>query len=102
MYDTLQLAAPPIVIMQQGFGLADQASPAFAVASCDGLLVSFLPSDTTCMISHCLKSRNRYAVMSIMAGGSPKKDSMVVLPIVDVVRYYLIFPQHCGRTPSDC
>ncbi|BDA43815.1 Cathepsin E [Coccomyxa sp. Obi] len=36
-YDSLQLATPPINIQRQGFGLADQASAAFAVASCDGL-----------------------------------------------------------------
>lgn len=39
VFDSLQLATPPITVRQQGFGLADQASIAFAVASCDGLFV---------------------------------------------------------------
>ena len=39
VYDSLQLAEPLINIERQGFGLADQASITFAVASCDGLFV---------------------------------------------------------------
>ena len=39
VYDSLQLAAPPITIERQGFGLAEQVSEAFVVASCDGLFV---------------------------------------------------------------
>ncbi len=39
VYDSLQVAAPPITIQRQGFGLAEQASDAFTVASCDGLFV---------------------------------------------------------------
>lgn len=43
VFDSLQLATPPITVRQQGFGLADQASIAFAVASCDGLFVRPMP-----------------------------------------------------------
>ncbi len=47
--DVLQLAEPPIVVPDQGFGLAQDHSADFASASCDGIFVSARPPMHPCM-----------------------------------------------------
>jgi hypothetical protein len=39
MVDVLRLADPPIVVPDQGLGLAEENSADFASASCDGIFV---------------------------------------------------------------
>ena len=41
--DVLRFSQPPIVIPDQGFGLATEHSADFASASCDGIFVSHAP-----------------------------------------------------------
>ena len=42
--DVLRFSEPPIVVPDQGFGLATESSADFESASCDGIFVSALPS----------------------------------------------------------
>ena len=52
--DVLRFSQPPIVVPDQGFGLATEHSADFASASCDGIFVSRAPSHAppTCPAHH--------------------------------------------------
>jgi hypothetical protein len=41
--DVLRFSEPPVVVPDQGFGLATESSADFESASCDGIFVSALP-----------------------------------------------------------